>query len=229
MIYLYIIVEGQSEEKFVKEILTPYFAPKNIFLQVERVITGKDKMGKACKGGGNSYQLYKNHLQNRIKQFSKNKNYFFTTMIDLYALPNDFPKIKEVEEYNDKYKSIAFLERAFFEDIGYNNFIPYIQLHEYETLLFCDINAIVDEFFDLDDGKLYETIINDIKKYDNIELINNSKETAPSKRLDKYTKGAYCGQKVTSSFNILQKIDISILRDKCEHFNYWLEKIEQLG
>jgi hypothetical protein len=228
MIYVYIIVEGQSEEKFVKEILSPYFASKNIFLSPERVITGRDKQGKACKGGGDSYKLYKNHIQKRIKQFKKQKNYYFTTMIDLYALPKDFPKLKEAKKYNDKYKYLSFLEKAFFDDIGFDNFFPYIQLHEYETLLFCDIGAIVDEFFDLEDDKLYDKIIKDIKSYENIELINDSKETAPSKRLDKYTNGNYCGQKTTSSINILKNIDIGVLRDKCQNFDKWLRKIEEL-
>ncbi|NEW61188.1 DUF4276 family protein, partial [Sulfurovum sp. bin170] len=192
MINVYIIVEGQSEEKFVKEILSPYFAHKKIFLHPERVITGRDKLGKACKGGGDSYKLYKNHLQKRIKQFHKQKNYYFTTMIDLYALPKDFPKLKDAKRYyNKKYEYISFLEKAFSDDIGFSNFLPYIQLHEYETLLFCDINCIVDEFFDLEDDKLYEKITTDIKSYDNIELINDSKETAPSKRLNKYTNGEY--------------------------------------
>jgi hypothetical protein len=228
MIYVYIIVEGQSEEKFVKEILSPYFASKNIFLSPERVITGRDRQGKACKGGGDSYKLYKNHIQKRIKQFKKQKNYYFTTMIDLYALPKDFPKLKEAKKYNDKYKYLSFLEKAFFDDIGFDNFFPYIQLHEYETLLFCDIGAIVDEFFDLEDDKLYDKIIKDIKSYENIELINDSKETAPSKRLDKYTNGNYCGQKTTSSINILKNIDIGVLCDKCQNFDRWLRKIEEL-
>ena len=58
-------------------------------------------------------------------------------------------------------------------------------------------------------GTIYK-IIKDIKSYENIELINDSKETAPSKRLDKYTNGNYCGQKTTSSINILKNIDDEI-------------------
>ena len=217
MINLYIIVEGQSEEKFIREILSPYFVSKNIFLYPERVITGRNRQGKACKGGGDSY-------------IQKQKNYYFTTMIDLYALPNDFPKLKDAEEYyNNKYRYVSFLEEAFYEDIGYKNFFPYIQLHEYETLLFCDIDSIVDEFFDLEDNKLYEKIIKDIQVYDNIELINDSKETAPSKRLDRYTNGEYCGRKTTASINILKNIDIEIIKDRCKHFNAWLEKIQRLS
>jgi hypothetical protein len=229
MINIYIIVEGQSEEKFVKEILSPYFASKNIFLYPEIVITGRDKRGKACKGGGDSYELYKNHIQKRIKQFKKQKNYYFTTMIDLYALPKDFPKLQKAQQYyNDKYQYILFLEKAFYDDIGFNNFFPYIQLHEYETLLFCDIDAIVYEFFDLEDDKLYDKIVKDIRDYDNIELINDSKETAPSKRLDRYTNGNYCGQKTTSSINILKNIDIEVIRNRCQHFNRWLQYMENL-
>ena len=118
MINLYIIVEGQSEEKFIKEILSPYLSKRGIFLYPEIVITGKSINGRACKGGGNSYQLYKNHIQKRIKQFRNQSSYYFTTMIDLYALPTDFPNFKEAQKYhNDKYKYVSFLEEAFYKDI----------------------------------------------------------------------------------------------------------------
>ncbi|HID03378.1 MAG TPA: hypothetical protein EYP18_09255, partial [Desulfobacterales bacterium] len=71
MINIYVVVEGNSEEKFINDILSEYFANKSIFIQAEKVITGKNSVGKICKGGGNSYKYYKNHLQKRIKQFSK--------------------------------------------------------------------------------------------------------------------------------------------------------------
>lgn len=225
MINIYIIVEGQSEEKFIKEILTPYFANKNIFLYAERVITGKDNFGKSCKGGGSSYLSYKNHLDKRIKEFDSQKNYYFSTMIDFYALPKDFPKLEESQNIQGRYEQIAFLEKAFKDDIGFDNFIPYIQLHEFETLLFCDTNAIVECFFDMNTKKLFNTIQEDIKNYDNIEMINSSTHNAPSKRLDRYTDGVYCGSKVSSSFSILKNIDIEVIKQKCSHFNSWLEEI----
>ena len=230
MIHLYIIVEGQSEEKFVKEVLAPYFANKNIFLYAECVITGQTKLGKACKGGGNSYKLYKNHIRKRIKQYEKQSNYYFSTMIDLYAIPNDFPKIDEAKRYySDKYQYVSFLEDAFCNDVGKRNFLPYIQLHEFETLLFCNIDAIVDEFFDLEDAHLRNRIEEDISSYDNIELINDSHATAPSKRLDSYTNGEYCGRKTTASINILKATSIEIIKERCSHFNDWLNKIENLS
>lgn len=224
MINLYVIVEGSSEENFIKKILAPYFANKNIFLYAECVITGKNNNGKVCKGGGNSYQLYKNHITARIKQFLPRQNYYFTTMIDFYALPTDFQKLEESKSINQKYEQINFLEESFKSDIGYDNFIPYIQLHEFETLLFCDTQAIVEHYFDIEHEKLYDIINQDIKDYDNIEMINSSEHNAPSKRLDRYTNGEYCNTKVSSSFSILKNIDIKILKEKCKHFNSWLFK-----
>ena len=99
-------------------------------------------------------------------------------------------------------------------------------MHEFETLLFSDIDAIVGEFFDLDDDRLRDTILKDINNYDNIELINDSKETAPSKRLDRYTNGEYCKRKTSASVNILKQIGIDRLRKQCKHFSDWLDKIE---
>lgn len=223
---VYIVVEGQSEEKFVNNILVPYFAHKNIFLYPECVITGKNSQGKSCKGGGNSYQLYKNHLQRLIKQFAKAENYYFSTMIDLYALSTDFPCFNDSQAYSDKYQLVKFLEESFKKDIGVQNFIPYIQLHEFETLLLHDIQKIADEFFDVSVN--VKEFQEEIAKYDNLELVNSSKENAPSKRIDRHTDKQYCGRKVTSSFKILQNIDVDVLRSEYHHFNEWLTKIENI-
>lgn len=223
---IYIIVEGQSEEKFVNEVLSPYFSQKSIFLKAEPVITGQSSKGKLCKGGGNNYKLYKNHLEKRIKQFAKANNYYFSTMIDFYAIPNDFPNHDTCQLIQDKYKQIEYLEESFKKDIGVQNFIPYIQLHEFESLLLHDIQKIADEFFDISvNVKKFQE---EIGKYDNLELVNSSKESAPSKRIDKYTNGQYCSRKVTSSFNILKDIDVDSLRRMYQHFDKWLTQIENI-
>ena len=225
MINIYVVVEGNSEEKFINDILSEYFANKSIFIQAEKVITGKNSVGKICKGGGNSYKYYKNHLQKRVKQFSKQKNFFFTTMIDYYAIPKDFPKLEKSDKITNIYDKIDFLEKSFYEDIGYENFIPNIQLHEFETLCFADIEAIKEEFFDINIS--LDIIKKDIEKYDNIELIN--KKNPPSKRLNIYTNGQYCQAKVSKSFKILKKIGVENIRQKCKHFNNWLKRIEGIA
>jgi hypothetical protein len=67
-------------------------------------------------------------------------------MIDLYALPKTFPNYENYIDEKDKYKKVDALEEAFKNDINQNNFMPYIQLHEFETLLFSDLNKFKEYY-----------------------------------------------------------------------------------
>ena len=52
MKYINIVVEGNSEEAFVKDVMVPHFAPLNIYLSARRIRTGWDRMNsKPAKGG----------------------------------------------------------------------------------------------------------------------------------------------------------------------------------
>jgi hypothetical protein len=64
-----------------------------------------------------------------------NPDCWFTTMFDLYALPNDFPGFDDSLKTGDKYEWVRMLEKQFGKDINHHRFIPYIQLHEFETLV----------------------------------------------------------------------------------------------
>ena len=59
-----------------------------------------------------------------------------------------------------------------------------------------------------------------------MELVDNSVETAPSKRIIKALKDKYHYDKPKTGTEITDKIGIDTLRVKCQHFNEWLTKIE---
>jgi len=59
-------------------------------------------------------------------------------MIDFYALPSDFPNCDACAHLRDPYQRVACVEKALADDIKYHRFIPYIQLHEFEALIFAD-------------------------------------------------------------------------------------------
>jgi hypothetical protein len=73
------------------------------------------------------------------------------------------------------------------EDLRYR-FIPYIQLHEFEGLLFTDINVFRKNFMshEFRDRSGFEGIFD---QYANPEDINDSTTTAPSKRLEYHIIG----------------------------------------
>jgi hypothetical protein len=105
-----------------------------------------------------------------------------------------------------------------------NRCIPYIQLHEFEGLLFNEIQVFLnqippDELIGLKELK-------DIfKHFSNPELINNSKKNAPSQRLERIIKGY---NKVVYGNILAEAIGLEKIRSKSPRFNEWISKIEQL-
>lgn len=99
---------------------------------------------KHSKGGLSKYQHLKIDLINCVYE----NNALVSTLIDYYALPKDFPKYEEAKTIVNKADRLAFLEKAIIEDIEidknkkFPNLLPYIQLHEFEALVFSSIDAI---------------------------------------------------------------------------------------
>ena len=129
MIRIYLICEGQTEETFVREVLSPILAINNIFVTAQMIPTSKTQ-----KGGALSYPRVKRYIERLLKQET---NTYVTTFFDLYALDSRFPQFKESNRVNNLYDKVELLETAFLEDIIYNNnfnnrFLPYIQPYEFE-------------------------------------------------------------------------------------------------
>ena len=136
MVRLHMMVEGQTEETFVKTMLVEHLGFHNITADARLVETSRKK-GKIYRGGMTTYAKMKRDLERWMKE-DKNADTRFTTMFDLYKLPQDFPKYGEAKKGTDPYERARILEDAFAEDLGDRRLVPYIQLHEFETLLFSD-------------------------------------------------------------------------------------------
>lgn len=228
MIYniLHILCEGQTEERFVKEVLSPYLQQFNIYPKPILLLTSKKKN---ARGGMLSYAQAKRDLSILQKQFRDNtsEHHMFTTMFDYYALPDDFPGVEESTEIQNVRDRISFLEDKFAEDMGRGAFIPYIQLHEFEALLFVDIIKLQTEY------PLSSEKIRILKKetdiYGDPELINNSPDTAPSKRIIAALAQDYHYNKVQSGTAVAYAIGIEALLKNCQHFNEWINVIQLLA
>ena len=129
---LIIICEGQTEMEFCKDVVNPHLMSKNIFVQTPLV----------KKSGGGIVPW--NNLKKQIKNHLLEQNVFVTTFIDYYGIPNnyDFPKWHESKVISNKIKRMDFLEAEMKLDLENNErFIPYIQLHKFEGLLFNNIEV----------------------------------------------------------------------------------------
>ncbi|WP_242688522.1 DUF4276 family protein [Photorhabdus tasmaniensis] len=210
MIRINVFVEGQTEETFVRDVLVPYFVAQQIYLTPILAQTSPNQ-----KGGITSYGKVKHQITRLCRQ---DPAAFVTTLIDYYGLPTDFPDYNE-QQNNSAKKRVVKLEQAFANDIGQANFIPNLLFHEFEALLFCQPEKFADW---LDDNAPITTLQAIKAQFDSPEDINNSPQTAPSKRIlaifPNYNKPLH-GPIIAGD------IGLDTIRSQCLHFNQWLNKI----
>ncbi|MEW5829456.1 MAG: DUF4276 family protein [Chloroflexota bacterium] len=222
---LNILVEGQTEETFVNNVLSPHLGQFGVFAVARKVETGR-KWNKIFRGGldqARGYTKLKKDMALWMRE-DQNPDAFFTTMIDLYAIPADFPG-RDISIGLPVYERVRNIEQAFAEDINHPRFIPYIQVHEFEALLFSDPRQFDWEFIDHDSA--IQKLVVLLSAFENPELINDDPDTAPSKRIINELP-AYKHRKASAGPVIAEKIGLPILRSKCPHFDEWLTRLEGL-
>lgn len=221
-----IIVEGQSEQTFVRDILAPVMASKGIYLYPTQI----GRVGH--KGGNVNFDRAQRHIGIFLKQ---RPDTYITTMFDYFRIDSNWPgqeivnrNIKNGTILNSRSKAQT-LESNMLKNINNqfpdcnvkNRFIPYIEMHEFEALLFSNANILAKNI-----GVNVETINNILNEYDGIpEEINDTPVNAPSKLLIKLFP-AY--RKIATGKTIASAIGISQIREKCIHFNDWLVRLENL-
>lgn len=215
------VVEGDTEEAFVKQVLAPYLSLKQVYLFARKVTTSRRRR---IRGGMTSYGRARNDIERWLKQDTPA---YCTTMFDLYGLPTDFPGFEEGRRQQDPYARIAHLEAAFEEDIDHRRFIPFFLLHEFEALLLSD-HAKLDEILSLLSGspsRQFELSVL-LAASGGAEKINDNPETAPSKRLNQFYPDY---EKVLFGVLVAEEIGIEGIRAKCPHFDEWVSKLERLA
>ncbi len=227
MKYLNIIVEGGSEEAFVNDVLVNHFAPLNIFISARKIRTGWDRHNnKPSKGGLLKYIKFRNDVLRWMESDRNQSQFWYTSMLDLYAFPKDdlSPYSENIQSLNDPYKRIIALESAIARDINHPKFIPYVQLHEFETFLLVNPDKLITMY---PNG---QTGINRLKREiqnKRPEEVNESRQKAPSKRIIKHLPD-YEGQKAQVGPLVAEEIGLTALRLNCPHFNDWITMLENI-
>lgn len=220
-IRLYLTVEGETELKFAKETLATHLAGFEVDVRPRMVLTNR-KLGK--RGGALYFQRFKRDTTHLMKD-DANREARFSTMIDLYALPADYSGWTEAEKKSKPADRVAELEKALAAELNDSRFIPFLQLHEFEALLYCDLNQIQSRIED--SGTAIAELHKEVAGFNCPEDINDGETTAPSKRLIHHLP-RYEKLKVRVGAPAVSAIGLPVLRDKCPHFGRWLTRLEKL-
>ena len=222
LIRLHVVAEGQTEENFIKAVLAPELWTYQVLTDVHRVTTGR-RRSRVFRGGLTTYQQLRNDLHRWMTE-DQNLDAHFTTMVDLYRLPADFPGHQDCLGHADPLARAECLEQKLWREINHPRFVPYLQIHEFESLLFSDPSKFLIAFPARSDAiqRLQEIR----GQFPSPEHIDDGAKTAPSKRiaslLPEYVKPV-------AGPLIIRHIGLHNLRRECAHFDAWIQRLQALA
>lgn len=222
---LYVFCEGQTEETFANLVLEPHFHARfgtAVYPLLLPNVQGSHS--RRHKGGWNSYRMARQFMRGIMEQHHR-EGAWFTTLLDLHALPDDCPAIAAPQGTAARNKAIA-LEQAIREDLVTDalwRFMPHLQLHEFEALLLTDVGLLGKEFPERikEIGRLKAELAGLAP-----EDVNDGIETHPSRRIIRHIP-EYAGRKASAGPILASKIGLVRLRAACPHFAQWISELEQ--
>lgn len=220
MIRVHIICEGQTEEMFVKELLVPIFLAKGLLLVP--ALVGRP----GHKGGNFKFDRLQADVKNRLLG---ERTAYCTTFFDYYGLPQSFPgkdihdsQVDIVTKATRVQDAMTTKLTRLIGDDAMRRFIPFVQMYEFEALLFSDPLAFARG---ISNEHLSQNLIDIAEQFDSPEHINNSPQTSPSKRIESLIRGYE--KPLMGTLGALE-VGLDVMRQKCELFDNWLKQLESL-
>lgn len=224
MARLLIHVEGQTERAFVNEILRNHLVAKGYHSVEARIVGNARQHGGICK-----WPPARKAIINHLKE---DQGCIATTMVDYYALPGNnsdgWPGRSEAASLGTADKKGQFVQNAVRDDLASemgdrfdpSRFVPFVVMHEFEGLLFSDCAAFSRSM----DRAGLERAFREIRgQFASPEEINDSPQTAPSKRVQSLVPGY---QKPLNGLRATREIGLARIRSECSHFDGWLKTLE---
>ncbi|GAB3069400.1 DUF4276 family protein [Nocardioides zeae] len=210
-----VVVEGQTEEAFVKQVLAPHLLGRGVVVVPVVVATSRAASGAKHKGGG-AWQHYRKDL---LRLLAEPHWSTVTTMIDFYAYPADGPEVP-ADVGTEPRARCASLCAAMADDIDHRRFLPFVVLHEFEMLVFA---AAVGRATVLGDVEVAAALQAVVAAYGgDVELIDDGPSTAPSKRLAALWPGY---QKITDGVPALEEVGLPAVLAHCRSFAAWVDQL----
>ncbi len=227
MTRLLVHVEGETEESFVNEILAGHLQRFG-YTKVSARLIGNARQ-RDRRGGIRAWSSTRKDILRHLKEDPSSLS---TTMVDYYALPQSgeraWPGRSDAacRSFADKAGTI---ERALLDDIcrelgadfDPRRFAPYVMMHEFEGLLFSDTGKLGEGIGRPDLTPAFQSIR---EQFSTPEEINDSPQTAPSKRILELVPEY---EKPLMGTLAALEIGLEVIRQECPLFGAWVDCLEQ--
>jgi hypothetical protein len=166
-----------------------------------------------------------------VRLLKQDQSAFCTTFIDYYGRKGPFPGEDGIGEHDPTAHKKTILETAFHEDVAEalgrrfdaRQFIPYIQMYEFEGLLLSDPARCAEGLYEPALAP-YLRAIRD--QFPTPEDVNDDRATAPSKRIQRLCPGY---DKPVGGTLAALAIGLDRIRASCPLFDGWVARLTQLG
>jgi len=208
-----VLVEGQTEERFVKDVLAPPLWSHELYLSPTLLVTKRVKSGPDFKGGVTNFVKFENDARRLLRSAG---GALVTTILDYYGLPNDFPGMT-TRSPGSPLQRVQHVEnevRSYFGNLP--NSLPFFALHEFEAWLFASREELPRALNQPEKEREFAAIRDSVSTP---EEINERSEWAPSKRITKLFPGY---RKTLHGPTVAGRIGLERIRLECAHFAWWL-------
>jgi len=214
-----ILVEGQTEERFVKDVLQPLLWTRGIHPEPKIVTTKLVKVGPQFKGGVSTFRKIETDI---CRLLGDSDAALVTTMFDYYGLPDDFPGGQDLRGRNSLERAKE-LEAALEKHLDRGpKFLAYLMIHEFEALLFSSPSILAQVM----NAPTYGSRLQAIRgQFSTPEDINDAPATTPSRRVLDLFPGY---RKRLHGSLTTGRIGLATIRRECSHFNEWVTKLERV-
>lgn len=213
-------VEGQTEEIFVRDILAPHLVDYGVAIEQVILKTKRPAGAAPHRGGMSTWAKVERELRILL---SDSNAAMITTMYDLYGLPSDAPGRAGSRGIADPHRRAAVLEAEIQRSLADDRLCVYLQVHEFEAMLFAAPDEIAARA-----GKpaLADSIAEVTEQAGGPELVDDSPQTAPSKRLVAMWSDFI---KTLDGPAIVKAAGLAVIRSQCPHLDGWIAGLERVG
>jgi hypothetical protein len=191
---LAVSTEGATEREFVSHVLKPHLEALGLFVK------------PIALTGAPAFTTVRTDLRLLVRGFSH-----VTTLYDFY-------------EFQGRPDTPAALEAAIHDLVGGNaNVIPYVQVHEFEALVFAGPDEAAQV---LGQPSLAGQLSKIVRQCGQPEAINSNYDNCPSRRLKRLFPPY---DKVRHGYKIIERIGLDKVRQACPRFGRWLSQLEGLA
>ncbi len=178
---LHILVEGQTEEVIVNNVIGPYLSNEDLYVTPSILETKPPAGGRpAHTGGVSSWTKILREIRLLLGDTSTT---MLTTLIDYYGFPDDAPGMAD-RPIGSPHARVEHVESALADAVDSRRFLPHLVMHEIKAWVLADCPRLADL---LGNSSEAARLAQMVATESGPEMVNDGIDTAPSKRI----KGIY--------------------------------------